>query len=141
MALNECCTGQRTRQDLLTILLNGSQQLVGEGGCCVEGFHFEGQFPELASEVQAGLSEIGELELATQVSALRVVERCRCGDDFCAMMYTQPPPSGAWGPGLRNVDVPVANGMVILDVVYERIASIEVLFRSEVRSRLLQLIP
>src|SRR5206468_6841739 len=50
-----------------------------------------------ASDAQiAGNSN--EEELAETISALSVVDRCRCGDAFCAMIYTAPRPAGASGP-------------------------------------------
>jgi hypothetical protein len=104
-------------------------------------FNLAEQFPTLADELLVGLAECGEAQLAQQVAELRVLGRCRCGEEFCGQLYTMPQPRGAWGPGLRNVQVPVATGMVILDVVDGRIGSVEVLFRDEVRARLLELFP
>jgi hypothetical protein len=102
---------------------------------------FEDTFPNLAAELRAGLLAVQEERLADQVRRLTVLDRCRCGDEFCATMYARLPPRNGWGPGLRNVDVPLASGMLILDVVDEEIASIELLFRDDVRSQLLTLLP
>jgi hypothetical protein len=60
-------------------------------------------FPELATEIEHLLSQQGESELARQVSKLPVIDRCRCGDDFCGMFYVLPKPKGTYGPGHRNV--------------------------------------
>jgi hypothetical protein len=46
--------------------------------------------PVLAQELQQLLQAQGRLELAAQIPGLAIVERCRCGDDFCASFYTQP---------------------------------------------------
>lgn len=80
------------------------------------------------------LSRYGETGLASQVGELRVVELCGCGDDFCQSFFTAPPPTGGypldrhrnWYP---EDDDPGWDGYLILDVVDERIAYVEVLFR------------
>jgi hypothetical protein len=94
-------------------------------------------FPVLATELQQLLVEQGESELAAQVPGLTVVERCRCGDDFCGTFYVLPKPVGAYGPNHRNVDLSPKDGMLILDVLANRIAAVEVLYRDEIRQRLL----
>jgi hypothetical protein len=94
-------------------------------------------FPELSSELARLLFEQGESELAGQVSALSVVDRCRCGDDFCGMFYVLPKPKGAYGPHHRNVALAPEHGWLILDVVSDRIAAVEVLYRDAVRLRLM----
>ena len=48
--------------------------------------------PLLAEELERLLRNEGELQLAEQVSGLQIVDRCRCGDDFCASFYTLPKP-------------------------------------------------
>lgn len=98
-------------------------------------------FPELAAELQQRLSATGEPALAESVPRLRVVDRCRCGDDFCATLYTASRPKGAYGPSHRNIDLAPDHGMIILDVVEERIACIEVLFRDVFRGRVLEVLP
>jgi hypothetical protein len=89
--------------------------------------------PQFADEIATLLREAEEPTLAEQVPALRVVARCRCGDDFCGSFYTAPPPGGAYGPGHRNVEVDPTDGMVILDVVDDRIMQVEVLYNDEFR--------
>ena len=49
----------------------------------------------LARELELLLKKQGEFELASQVAQLRIVDRCRCGDDFCSSFYTQPKPEGS----------------------------------------------
>jgi hypothetical protein len=97
--------------------------------------------PELASELEQLLVKAGEGELASQVPRLSIVDRCRCGDEFCATFYTEPPPRGAFGEGHRNVVLAPAEGMLILDVVLDVIACVEVLYRPSVRRELLLLLP
>ena len=95
--------------------------------------------PEFAQELQR-LLEAQKPELAVQVPILKIVEGCGCGDDFCASFYTQPKPNGAYGPGhdtlLLDTEAP---GMLILDVVDGVISFIEVLYRPDVRQKLVAL--
>ncbi|HZU42947.1 MAG TPA: hypothetical protein VE994_09770 [Terriglobales bacterium] len=44
--------------------------------------------PAFAAELQRLLTEAAEPELAAQVPGLAILDRCRCGDDFCATFYT-----------------------------------------------------
>jgi hypothetical protein len=97
--------------------------------------------PLFATELRQLLEEQGEPELAAQVSGLMILDRCRCGDDFCATFYTQPRPKGGFGPGHRNVALTPGEGMLILDVVREAIACVELLYRDEVRLKLLAVLP
>jgi hypothetical protein len=93
------------------------------------------------NELEALVRDAGETELAGQISDLFIVDRCRCGDSFCSTFYVVPKPRGAYGPGHRNVALTPQQGMVILDVVDDRIAAVEVLYRDEVRDKLLKLLP
>jgi hypothetical protein len=96
--------------------------------------------PAFAAELRALLAQTAP-HLAPQVDALRLVDRCRCGDAFCGMFYTAEPPDGSYGPGLENVVLEPARGMIVLDVVDGRIAAVEVLFRDEVRTEVERLVP
>ena len=100
-----------------------------------------GILPLLARELEQLLKKQGEFELAAQVPHLRIVERCRCGDDFCSSFYTQPKPEGSYGPGHRSMNLDAAEGMVILDVVAGTIAQVEVLYRDEIRQKLISALP
>lgn len=97
--------------------------------------------PALAQEVWDLLMKEGEPELANQVLDLRIVDRCRCGDDFCATFYVQPKPKGAYGPNHRNITLEPTQGMLVLDLVGDRIVAIEVLYRDEVRKSLQAALP
>ena len=94
--------------------------------------------PEFASELEQFLRRDGEPALADQVVGLRLVDRCRCGDDFCAMFYTAPKPSGPWRNlgEHTNVEVSAKTGIVVLDLVDSRIMAVEVLYRDDVRDAL-----
>lgn len=48
--------------------------------------------PDVAVEVMRGLEARGEAALAATVPELPIVDRCRCGSYFCAMVYTAPKP-------------------------------------------------
>jgi hypothetical protein len=98
-------------------------------------------FPELAAELESLLKTKGENALATQVTSLRIIDRCQCGDEFCATLYTIPKPKGRWGGSHRCFDLDAAKGKIILDVVGEKIAEVEILNRDEIRTKLNILIP
>lgn len=93
--------------------------------------------PDLAAELVKALTEAGELELASQVNSLRIVELCGCDDDFCASFYTGPKPDGGWGSNNKNVVPPIETGMVVLDVVDGIIRYVEIIDRDDVQSAIL----
>jgi hypothetical protein len=95
----------------------------------------------MASELGGLLQRSGEDQLAKTVGGLVVVDRCQCGDDFCATLYTALRPQGAWGEGHRSVPLDPQRGFLILDVFNERIVEVEVLYRDEIRESLLTLMP
>ena len=97
--------------------------------------------PELAEELQRLLEEESEHELAGQVSSIRIVDRCRCGDDFCATFYTVPKPKGAWGPGHETISLECGDGFLNIDVLNGTIVCVEVLYRDDLRAKLLQAVP
>src|SRR6202142_3407930 len=90
-------------------------------------------FPFLSQELQSLLLAQGEPELAAQVPKLRIFDRCRCFDDYCATFYTKPKPPGGFGSGHRSVPLASARGELILDVVDDAIAAVEVFHRDDIR--------
>ena len=98
-------------------------------------------FPVFSTELRQLLVEQGESELAAQVPRLMICDRCRCGDDFCATIYTRPKPRGGFGPGHRNVRLMPSEGMLILDVLSGKIACVEILDRKDVREELDAVLP
>jgi hypothetical protein len=86
--------------------------------------------PAFSTELIWLLEAAGHTELAICAHDLRIVERCPCTDDFCQSFYTEPPPDGPYGPGHRNVMLENRGGagMIVLDVVRNRIMFVEVLF-------------
>ncbi|HTZ76062.1 MAG TPA: hypothetical protein VMB47_19245 [Candidatus Aquilonibacter sp.] len=97
--------------------------------------------PAFAAELRQLLEAQGEQELAAQVPGLVILDRCRCGDDFCATFYAQPKPDSSYGPGHRNVALTPEEGMLILDVVGGEVACVEVLDRPDVRVKLSAVLP
>jgi hypothetical protein len=97
--------------------------------------------PELAQELEELLAAQGELALAAQINELKIVSRCRCGDDFCATFQTQPEPRGSYGPNHSNIEVKSKQGLIILDLVDGNIMCVEVLFRDEIRKQLHEILP
>jgi|ERR1700675_3178882 len=98
-------------------------------------------FPELSVELEQLLRVSSEHALAEQIPGLRVLDRCRCGDDFCATFYTRPKPKGPYGPGSRTVALEPNTGYLIVDVVDGSVATVEVLYRDEIRRNLLTKFP
>ncbi len=93
--------------------------------------------PSFAAELEELLKKGGHAELAARVSALKIVDRCRCGDDFCASFYTECKPQGSYGASHRCVELEPETGMLILDVVADKIVHVEVLYRPDIREKLL----
>jgi hypothetical protein len=89
------------------------------------------QWPVLAGQLRQALEAEGYAQLAVSVDGLNVVELCGCGDDFCKSFSTRPKPEGAYGPGHRNISLAAPwPGYLILDVVHDEIAFVEVLYRT-----------
>ena len=97
--------------------------------------------PDLASELQERLVAANERALAESIPTLRIDHRCVCTDDQCAMLYTSPQSPAAGGPTHRELAFDSVGGMLVVDVEHERITCIEVLFRPDVRRRLVELVP
>ncbi len=89
--------------------------------------------PSLVQELEELLLKQGEPELAAQVPVLRILDRCRCGDDFCATFYVRPKPKGSYGPNHRNLSLSPREGMLTLDIVDGSIACVEALYRDDIR--------
>jgi hypothetical protein len=97
--------------------------------------------PAFASELEESLRDQGRADLASQVARLPLVDRCRCGDHFCATFYTAAEPADGYGPGHANLVVESAKGMIILDLVDDRICCVEVLDRPDVQRVLFAVLP
>ncbi len=91
-------------------------------------------FPAFSDELIAALRDMDEAELAIQVPDLEFIRRCGCGDAFCASFYTADVPQGPWPGPHRNLVLAPRTGMLILDVVDDRIAFVEVLERPDFKA-------
>ncbi|MEV6210217.1 hypothetical protein [Kitasatospora sp. NPDC051914] len=96
-------------------------------------------FPDLVTELAALLEEEGERALAVAVQDVRLVAECGCGDDFCQSLRTADHPAGQpYGPGHRCIPLLPEQGMLVLDVVDDRIMYVEILDRPPVQRRATQ---
>jgi hypothetical protein len=84
--------------------------------------------PEFSDELRSLSLQFAHPEIADQIPSLSVVDRCRCGDDFCGTFYTAPKPTGSYVPRHENLELPAKEGMIILDSVDGRIQCVEVLY-------------
>jgi hypothetical protein len=97
--------------------------------------------PELAAELQRLLSETGEHGAAAQIADLAIISRCRCGDAFCASFHTAPPPDGVHGPDHRTIRLAPGRGYLNVDVVGTDIVYVEVLYRDDLKGKILAAVP
>ncbi|MFJ5927458.1 hypothetical protein ACIQF6_33185 [Kitasatospora sp. NPDC092948] len=90
--------------------------------------------PEFVEEPALLLEAEDEPELAAGARELRLVAQCDCGDDFCRSFHAAPHPPGLpYGPGHRCLPLPATSGMVVLDVVDDRIMYVELIDRPPLR--------
>jgi hypothetical protein len=91
------------------------------------------KWPHVEAELVTALREEGQNDLADRVDTLHLLhplQQCGCDDDFCQSFFAAPEPTGAYGPGDRNVGLsPSKPGYLILDVVDDTIMYVEVLHR------------
>lgn len=97
--------------------------------------------PEFADELRRLLAVSEKPHLAKQVDKLSIIDRDRCGDSICASFYTAPKPDGPYGTGHENIELEPDEGMIILDVVNNSIVFVEVLYRDDIRDKLVLAIP
>ena len=96
--------------------------------------------PEFAAETRRMLLRCDEAALADQVDELWIYDRCRCGTEDCATVYTAAgtvPGKGQRGAGGGFEDT----GYVLIDVSNEHIVCIETLFYPEFVKALTELLP
>jgi hypothetical protein len=88
----------------------------------------EDVLPRLAAVLREELLREGEPELSAQVGFLRVVQPCRCQDDFCQSFYTDDhEPGTSWGADHRTVPLRPEEAMVNVDVADGEIVQIEII--------------
>jgi hypothetical protein len=97
------------------------------------------ELPEFSRELRGLLIAAGKPVLAAQVDRLEIVAKCSCNDDFCGSFYTARKPFERYGQERRTLEVQPPQGMILLDVVGDTIVFIEVLYRDDVRSKLIPL--
>jgi hypothetical protein len=97
--------------------------------------------PEFAVELKTLLGESSQSGLKEQVDELRIFDRCRCGDSFCASFYTQPKPEGKYGHPHETIALEPEAGMLLLDTVDGRIVYVEIHDRGSIRDLLQNRIP
>lgn len=87
-------------------------------------FRLAAALPEFAAEVRRILEHCGEHALAEQVETLWVFDRCRCGEEDCATVYTDADERPA--STHRGIGAHLPNGdYMLIEVDDERIISIE----------------
>ena len=100
----------------------------------------QGALPEFAAETRRMLVRCDEAALADQVDELWIYDRCRCGMEECATVYTAA--ETVPGPGQRGVGGGFEDtGYVLIDVADDRIVCIETLFYPEFVKALTELLP
>jgi hypothetical protein len=87
--------------------------------------------PELCIELKELLKRRNIPGLTETVDSLMVFEKCVCGENACASIYTAPKPVESFGDGHENIMLDAECGMLILDVVNSEIRFIEILDRPE----------
>ena len=92
-------------------------------------------YPDLSAELVSLLNAEELTDLSVCARDLRIVALCSSGDGFCQSFHTAPPPDGSYGPGHRCVPLLPERGMLILDVVHDRIVFVEVLDRPPLRDQ------
>jgi hypothetical protein len=103
-------------------------------------FQLSRALPEFAAETRRMLVRCDEAALADQVDELWIYDRCRCGMEDCATVYTAA--ETLQRPGYRGVGGGFTDtGYVLIDVSNECIVCIETLFYPEFVRALTELLP
>ena len=103
-------------------------------------FQLSRALPEFAAETRRMLLRCNEAALANQVKELWIYDRCRCGMEECATIYTSA--ETLQRPGYRGVGGGFEDtGYVLIDVSNEHIVCIETLFYPEFVKALTELLP
>lgn len=89
--------------------------------------------PAFASELEVLASAANRPDLAARIRGLVVEARCTCGNHGCAHFYTAPKPERSYGPERSNLTLRPKAGMIVLDLLQDRIVGVEVLDRPDVK--------
>jgi hypothetical protein len=102
------------------------------------------RLPELAQEIRSGLrrfaagrseSSLDFEALIESVEELRILSRCKCGDDFCATFWTGELRESNRGKQ-RTIWLDPEESFLNLDILGASIITVEVLYRPDVKARL-----
>lgn len=104
-------------------------------------FRLSAALPEFAAETRRTLIKCGEAALANQVDDLWIFDRCRCGMEECATVYTSADDEQRTRYRGTGGYLPDAQGYVLIDVSNERIICIEMLGYPEFVKALTELLP
>jgi hypothetical protein len=97
--------------------------------------------PELAERIEAALRAQGEGRVADQVAGLRITGPCTCGQTFCGSFQTLKTPLKRWFMRGRQIELSDGGpGEIVVDVVRNEIAYVEVLYLDDVRDAVAQLL-
>ena len=103
-------------------------------------FQLSRALPEFAAETRRTLIRCDEAALADQVDELWIYDRCRCGMEECATVYTAA--ETLHRPGYRGVGGGFTDtGYVLIDVSNECIVCIEMLGYPKLVKTLTELLP
>jgi hypothetical protein len=101
-------------------------------------FQLDDVMPDIAEELYIGFRKARRPDLAESVWELELVDRCRCGEEFCATFYTQP--NEPWSGKVEHLIIDMI-GLLCIELVRGRVARVELLDRPDVRDRLSELFP
>jgi hypothetical protein len=106
-------------------------------------FQLSHALPEFAAGTRRMLVRCDEAQLADHVDTLLVFDRCRCGGEECATVYTADTAAETLqGPGYRGVGGSFTDtGYVVIDVDDDRIVCIEILGSPKLAKALTELLP
>jgi hypothetical protein len=103
-------------------------------------FQLSRALPDFAAETRRMLLRCEEAALADQVDDLWIYDRCRCGSEDCATVYTAA--EAAPGPAQRSAGGGFEDtGYVLIDVEDNWIVRIEILGSPELAKALTELLP
>lgn len=95
--------------------------------------------PGLEAELIELLTEVGEFTLAAKVKHLAIYDRCRCGDSFCSSFYTVAERTTPWPTGTRTLAL--RPGSLHLDVLDSIVLYVEVLYRDDLKLKIVAAVP
>jgi hypothetical protein len=79
------------------------------------------------------------MALAHQVKNLTIYDRCRCGDSFCSSFYTVAERTTPYPKGFRTLALRL--GELHLDVIGSTILHVELLYRDDIKEKIVSALP